>query len=153
MKKQITIKEALQIAIEAEISAYNLYQETAEKVANAATKAMLIELANMELGHRKLLENIVTKGEYTQLSDDVPRESQGISDFLVTSELQKNATPQDVMIFAMKEEEKAFNFYNDMKNNFLGTELENVFSKLAAEEQGHKKRLEDEYEEHFLREN
>ena len=150
---QMTIKDALQIAIDAEIKAYNLYIDTREKITNAGTKAMLKELADMELGHRRLLENIVKKEQYTKLGENVPKESRGIADFLVAAELQQNATPQDAIIFAMKEEEKAFNFYDDMRNQFAGTELEKVFNKLASEELGHKRRLEAEYEAHIMWEN
>ena len=69
---------------------------------------------------------------------------------MASEEIDANATTQEVMIFAMKEEEKAFNFYSTLKDQFLGTELENLFSGLAAEERGHKIKLEDEYEEHFM---
>lgn len=149
----MTIKKALQVAIQEEIKAYNLYMETREKVTNSGTKAMLLDLADQELGHRKLLENIIHEENYLELGDNIQQESQAIAEFLVTSELNKNATPQDVMIFAMKEEEKAFNFYDYLKNNFMGTELENIFSRLAAEERGHKIKLEREYDEYILREN
>lgn len=150
---QMTIKDALQIAINAEIKAYNLYRDMREKVANAGTKAMLKELADMELGHQRLLENIVKKEQYRKLGENVPQESRGIADFLVAAELQQNATPQDAIIFAMKEEEKAFNFYHSMGEQFTGTELEQVFSKLASEELGHKQKLEAEYETHIMWEN
>ena len=151
--KEMIIKDALQIAINEEIKAYNLYKETSDKVANASTKAMLKELAAQELGHRELLESIVNNKNYESLGQRIPQDSPGISDFLETSELHKNASPQDVMIFAMKEEEKAYNFYVDMKKHHAGSELEQVFNRLAAEEKGHKRKLELEYEDHFLREN
>ncbi|MDZ7332923.1 MAG: hypothetical protein ONB31_13170, partial [candidate division KSB1 bacterium] len=85
------------------------------------------------------------------LGKSVPKESRGIAEFLAdTEELPANATTQQVMIFAIKKEERAFNFYTTLKDQFLGTELENLFSGLAAEEQGHKVKLEEDYEEHFM---
>ena len=57
------------------------------------------------------------------------------------------------MIFAMNEEQKAYDFYMGLKEQFPGTELEDLFDRLAAEERGHKIKLEDEYEAHFMTEN
>jgi len=152
-EQSMTIKDALNIAIKEEIKAYNLYMSTSNNVTGAGTKAMLLELAEQELGHRKLLENVIQEEKYVSLGDNIPQQSPGIADFLVASELKENATPQDVMIFAMKAEGKAYNFYTDLKTHFAGTELEGVFTRLAAEEKGHKIKLENEYEEHILKEN
>ncbi|UCE05755.1 MAG: ferritin family protein [bacterium] len=150
----LTVEDALKVAIDAEIRAYNLYTSTSEKVTGAGTKTMLLELANQELGHRKLLENIIDKRDFNVLGKKIPKESRGIAEFLVaTEELDKNATPQEAMIFAMKEEEKAYNFYMNLKSQFVGTEMENLFDGLAAEERGHKIKLEDEYEQHFMKDN
>ena len=152
-KKAINIKQALQIAIEAESHAYEMYTKTSKMVSGADTKQMLLDLAKEELGHKKLLEKIVLEGNPAQLGQGIPKDSYGIADFLVVSELKEKAIPQDIIIFAMKEEEKAFNFYMDLKRLYEGTELEKVFDNLATEEKGHKIKLEAEYEEHFMREN
>jgi rubrerythrin len=149
----LTMEQALKVAIKAEIDAYNLYMKTKEKVVSSGTKAMLEELAQQEMGHRKILENVVEGGEFQKLGDKIPEQSRGIAEFLTVSDLKKNASPQDVIIFAMGEEEKAFNFYSALKNHFVGTDLEELFDRLAAEERGHKIKLEDEYETHFMTEN
>jgi rubrerythrin len=147
----LTVEQALKVAIDAEIRAYTLYTNTSKKVSGAGTKTMLQELAQQEMGHRKKLEKVVAKKDFAVLGKTILRQSRGIAEFLVVSEeLDTNATTQEVMIFAMKEEEKAFNFYTSLKDQFLGTELENLFQGLAAEERGHKIKLEDEYEEHFM---
>ena len=150
----LTVEQAIKVAIDAEIRAYNLYFETSEKVSGSGTKTMLKELAQQEMGHRKKLENVIARGDFKVLGKTIPKQSRGVEEFLVASkELDTNATTQEVMIFAMKEEEKAFNFYTSLKEQFLGTELEKLFDGLAAEERGHKIKLEDEYEEHFMSEN
>ncbi len=152
-EKSLTVEEAIKIAIQKEIDAYNIYKDTSEKVVSNSSKKMLLDLAQQELGHRKLLENVLDEGKFQKLGSDTPKQTPGISNFLKQTELEKYATPQEVMIFAMKEEEKAFNFYNDMKSHFSGTELENVFDKLADEEKSHKAKLEKEYDDHFYKEN
>jgi rubrerythrin len=149
----ITLKDALEIAISEEIKAYSLYSNLSAKVKNAGTRTMLRDLADQELGHRKLLENVVAGQKFEILGHKVSGTQKGIVDFLVASEPKENATPQEVMLFAIKAEEKAYNFYTDFKNHFGATELGQLFGKLAIEEQGHKSRLETEYEEHFMRDN
>jgi len=151
--QSLTFKDAIKIAIKEEIKAYNLYMETSEKVSGSGTKKMLEELAEMEKGHRKLLQGIIENQKPDVLGNNIPRESPGIADFLVDVELAKHSSVQDVMIFAMKAEEKAFNFYTELKAQFSGTELENLFNNLAEEEKGHKIKLENEYDEFILREN
>ena len=143
--QSLTFKDAIKIAIKEEIKAYNLYMQTSKKVSGAGTKKMLEELAEMEKGHRKLLENVIEKQKSDVLGKNIPRQSPGIADFLVEAELAEHSSVQDVMIFAMKAEEKAFNFYTELKAQFAGTELENLFNSLAEEEKGHKIKLETNY--------
>lgn len=151
--QSLKFEDAIKVAIKEEIKAYNLYIETSKKVSGSGTKKMLEELAEMEQGHRKLLEGIIANQKSEVLGKNIPSQSPGIADFLVEAELKENSSPQDVMIFAMKAEEKAFNFYTALKNQFAGTELKNLFEKLATEEKGHKIKLENEYEKHILKEN
>ena len=148
-----TVKAALAVAIKKEMEAFSLYLSTSKRIASSGTKKMLEELAEQEKGHQKILEKVVQENKYDGLGADIPKTSFGIADFLLASDLKKNATPQEVMIFAMKEEEKAFHFYKDLKEQFSGTELANLFHRLAEEEKGHKIKLEKEYEQHFLKEN
>ena len=148
-----TVKEALAVAIKKEIEAFYLYMSTSKKVASSGTKKMLEELAEQEQGHQRLLEKVLKEEKYEGLGANIPKISLGIAEFLVASDLKKNASPQEVMIFAMKEEEKAFNFYSDLKAHFVGTKIEGLFARLASEEKGHKIKLEKEYEENILKEN
>ena len=153
MSQTLTIQEALKVAIDAEIRAFNLYTKTSQQVKNPGSKKMLSELAEQEKGHRKVLENVVQNQNYKILGRTIPKQSRGIEEFLETVELDHQASIQEVMIFAMDEEQKAYNFYLNLSREFAGTELENLFDGLASEERGHKIKLEDEYEEHFMTEN
>ena len=153
MVKSMIVKQVLEIAIEKEIKAYDFYFNTSKKIESPSVKAMLLELAEKELNHRRLLKNVIHEGKYQRLGKDIPKESRGIAEFLAATELNENATAQEVMIFAIKEEEKAYNFYSNLKSHFAGTELEVLFNGLAEEEKGHKIMLEDDYEEQFLKEN
>lgn len=148
-----TIREAIKLAIIEEMNAYDLYKKTSEKVKSKGTKNMLSELAEQEKAHQAFLEQIVDEDDAGLLGEGIPEESLGIANFLVASNLKENATPKDVLVFAIKEEEKALKFYTDLKNFYAGTELEKLFNRLAAEERGHKIQLEKEYEDNVLQEN
>lgn len=149
----LTFQDALEVAINEEIKAYNLYTNLSKKVSGSGSKTMLQELAAQEKGHQLLLEKALEAKNVTVLGNKLPTENRGIADFLVESEIDEDSTPQDVMIFAIKAELKAFNFYNEMKGYFAGSALETLFSTLAAEEQRHKIKLEEEYEDYFMKEN
>ena len=71
---------------------------------------------------------------------------------MVTEDIGPDSTPQDVMLFAIKKEQEAYSIYHMLLGNYEGTELEELFSKLAKEELRHKESLEREYEEHFMQE-
>jgi len=148
--KPTTVKEAIELAIKEEQKAYDLYKNTSEIVNHSGTKLLLLEMAEQELEHRRLLETVIQSEKFDSLGENIPQQSPGITQFLVESELKANASPQEVMIFAIKAEEKAHNFYKDLENHFVGSALETLFRKLAAEERGHKAKLENEYEAHFL---
>ena len=68
----ITVKEAIKIAIKEEIKAYNLYMSTSKKVTGSGTKTMLLELAEQELGHQKLLENTLPGGLVDKIINALP---------------------------------------------------------------------------------
>ncbi len=153
MSEMLSIEEALKVAISAEIRASTLYTNTSRLVKNPGSKKMLLELAEQEKGHRKILEQVVQQQSFEMLGKTVPKKTRGIAEFLTPAELDAQASIQEVIIFAMNEETKAYNFYQNLKNEFIGSELEKLFDGLAAEERGHKIKLEDEYEAHFLTEN
>ena len=145
----LTVEEALKYAIQEEIKAYNLYTNTSKRVKIDSTRLMLTELAKEEDSHRKLLEKVIIDGDYEMLGKKIPEKGRGISDFIVASNLSENATPQEVLIFAMKEEDKAFKLYSYLKNIHKETNAEKLFEKLAEEEKRHKIRFEEEYEKYF----
>lgn len=149
----LSVEEAIQYAMNEELKAFSLYQKMSEKVKNQSSKAMFTELAKQEKIHYALLENAVKGGTQEKLGKKIPRESLGITEMLVASHLDENATPQEALIFAMKEEDKAIKLYTYLKNIHEGTESVELFTKLVNEETGHKTRLEQEYEKEFLSEN
>jgi rubrerythrin len=148
---QDKFNEVIDFAINREKDAVEFYFELQSEVKFQAQKEMLKELENMEKGHIIVLENIKNKGfekvEVPQVAD------LHISEYIVDIEPSENMTYQDVLILAMKREEKAQKLYTDLANQFPGTDLGTLFKKIAAEESGHKLKFETLYDEYILRDN
>ena len=153
MAGKLTIHDALEMAIKKEIAAYTLYSNLSNRVKSQGTKNMLIELAEQEKGHKILLEGVIKGEGQSQLGQNIPSGSSGIVSFMIETKINDDATPPEVMTYAIKAEEKAFTFYNTLSNELSDPSLKDLFAKLASEEKGHKIRLEDEYEEHFMKDN
>ena len=143
--------EVIDFAINGEKEAVKFYCDLQDQVKFQAQKEMLKELENIEKGHIVVLENIRKKGfekiEVQEVTD------LHISDYITDIKASENMTYQDILILAMKKEEKAQKLYSDMAAKFPGTELEKLFLKLSAEEKDHKLKFETLYDEQILRDN
>lgn len=143
--------EVINFAIAGEKEAIKFYQELQEKVRFQAQIEMLKEFEDMEKGHVIILENIRNKGfekiEIKEVTD------LHISDYIIDVGPSEDMNYQDILIIAMKKEEKANKLYTEMANNFPGTELEQLFRRLAAEEAEHKLKFEKLYDDEILKEN
>ena len=143
--------EVINFAIAGEKEAIKFYQELQEKVKFQAQIEMLKEFEDMEKGHVVILENIRNKGfeniEIKEVTD------LHISDYIVDVEPSEDMNYQNILIIAMKKEEKSNKLYTEMANNFPGTELEQLFRRLAAEEAEHKLKFEKLYDDEILEEN
>jgi len=148
---QDSFNEVIEFAIEREEEAVKFYHELQSEVKFQAQKEMLNELEQMEKGHITVLENIRKKGyEKIEIPEMVDLH---ISNYIVDVEPSENMTYQDILIIAMKREEKAKELYLDLASRFPGTDLEVLFKKIAAEEAGHKLKFETLYDDQVLRDN
>ncbi|MFB3924768.1 MAG: ferritin family protein [Syntrophales bacterium] len=144
-----SLKDVLNFAITKEQSSYDLYTMFGDMIRNVSAKKLLRDLAAQELGHRRMLENIVsTENVDSILGKRAPRDLQ-ISDYMVAELVNPGSDPHQVMLYAMKREQESLDRYNMLLDNYEGTELAPLFSALASEELRHKETLEREYEEHF----
>ncbi len=146
----------IQFAINEERAAAELYEKYAKEVKSPSTKQALLSMAVMERGHEAKLKKILDRGEGAETSS-LPQpgsiEDMRISDFLVTPGLSENSDIQDVFIFAMKAEEKAYELYSKLSELDLDSQTKDLFAVLASEEKREKLSLEAEYESHFMKEN
>ncbi|MDP8268564.1 MAG: ferritin family protein [Candidatus Tenebribacter davisii] len=143
--------EVIDFAVDGEKEAVTFYQDLQKKVKFSAQKEMLKELENMEKGHIIILENIRSRGTQEVTVKEVT--DLHISDYLIDVKPYDEMDYQDILIVAMKREEKAQKLYTNMAKQYTGTELEKIFLKLASEEAAHKLQFETLYDDHVLKEN
>jgi rubrerythrin len=145
-----TLQDILIFAIRREADAQKLYLMFRAMVKDPGAKALLKDLADYELGHKKLLENALKGGKIGSMRVKRKVADLHLGDYMVAGEVGPDSSPQDVMLFAIKKEQEAHDIYHMLLGSYEETELGELFSRLAKEELGHKETLEREYEEHFL---
>jgi rubrerythrin len=137
--------------VDREKEAVEFYQELQKKVKFQEMKEMLKDLETMERGHIIFLERVREKGmekvEVSQIKD------LKISDYMVEIEPTPEMDYQNILIVAMKREQKSKELYEDLAVRFAGTEVEKLLYKIAADETEHKLRFEKLYDEFVLKEN
>jgi len=145
------VRDVLNAAIDDECAAYELYASTAGRAGNPAVRSLLLALADEERGHRELLESL--DADRIQAFTPEARQDLKVADQLSEKAIREDSDLQDVMIYAMHKEQEAREFYARMSLALPDAELSGLFHKLSVMENTHKARLEELYEEVFLREN
>jgi rubrerythrin len=148
-----TIQDVIKLATEKEQEAVEFYSKAATIVANPGTRVMLQELAREEEQHVAYLSDIRTGKSAAAAGSKPLPPGMDLSAYLVSEPLSDNSTPQDVMILAIKREDKAIAFYSGQLPVVKGTELLPLFEQLLAWEKEHKERLEAEYDQVILKNN
>ncbi len=150
VNEPMTVGHAVKLAIREEIKAYEIYIKLSKKVARPETRVMLLELAEQELKHRRLLEEVLLDDSYTEIGSrmyEQPARQTSPED--APRKIIKKATPRDALLFALSEEVKAIEVYSGLAKYLVGTELENIFTRLSNEEQTHRTLLERELEKNY----
>ena len=105
-----------------------------------------------ERGHIEILNNIRQRKGVK--AEDIPEvQDLMISDYLVEGDLTDSMNYQDIIILAMKREEKSHNLYTHLAERVTDGDLKNLFLKLASEEAKHKLHFEKIYDDDVLKEN
>ncbi|NOZ20888.1 MAG: ferritin family protein [Planctomycetes bacterium] len=141
----------LELAANKENEAHWFYKKAAGKVKDPGAKTMLADLAEEELKHKALLEDF----DAAVLKDWQPQHIQDlrISDFLEDRLISDDSSPQEIMIYAMKREDKAKRFYEQAAAGTSDASVKKTFDMLAGEEAKHKLQLEKLYDDVILKEN
>jgi rubrerythrin len=143
-----TTQEIIQFAIDKEKDAQTFYRSAATLSQYPGIAALFLELADEEGKHQTLLEQIPDPSSLPESSR--PILDLKISDYLVDLKFHKEMKYQEVMILAMKNEEKSFKFYQAWETKVQEPAQKKLFAHLADEEAKHKYRLESIYDEKIL---
>ncbi len=134
----------IDVAIEREIEAYEFYSKVAATLSNKGLVVIFQELAGEEEGHRKLLESFKEKAEL-HFTFKNPSNNYHIAEQTELPRLTTDMKPADAFALAMKKEQQAAEFYQDLANRSSDTEIQQMCLNLAKMELGHKTKLEAAY--------
>jgi rubrerythrin len=133
--------DAVEMAIENEIEAYEFYQGVATQVSDEDMKELFLHFAEEESKHKSLLENVLIKGSF----DLIPKETRDykVSEAIDLPKLSTDMKPEDAIVLAMKKEEVAMKHYSDLAEVSADKDLKKLFEDLAGMEREHKFKLEN----------
>lgn len=141
----------IDFAVDREKEAVEFYHDLQEKAKFGEMKEMLKDLETMERGHITFLEKVREKGMDKVEIDEV--KDLAISEYIVETDPEPDMDYQDILVVAMKREQKSKELYEDLAKRFAGDEIEKLLLKIAADETEHKLRFEKLYDEFVLKEN
>ena len=143
------VEKIIEFAIDKERESVAFYEDLAKKVENPVMKDAILSMADEERKHEKILRDLNIKK--IQFAAQTTQPDIKLSDYLVASSVSKDMSYQEILILAMKREEKAYAFYSDLELRASDDATRKVFTLLKGEELKHKSRLEREYEDTVLR--
>ena len=146
-----SLEAIVDFAIEKEAEAAEFYAELSKEAGFRGSAKMFEDFAREENKHRKMLEDFKAQGVAASITDyqfkwitDIKR-----SDYVVDLEYQKGMAYNEILMLAMKREEKALKLYNEFQDQ-ADTEVgKNLFKILCQEEAKHKLALETMYDDYM----
>ena len=144
------VKEIIKQAAEQEEKAYKFYIDALKFVKDKAAQIWLKELADEELKHKEMLQ----KFDVSKIKQFKPAKIHDlhITEYLVDKDVHEIKDFQDVLIVAMKKEQKSYNFYVGMAKSADNPDMKKLCKVLAQEELKHKHKIELYYDDIIFRE-
>ena len=146
-----SLQEIIDFAIEKEIEAADFYDAASKQESMSGAKEMLAEFAAEEQKHQKILEELKSKGVVEGVTDykfkwipDIKR-----SNYVSEMEYKPGMAYHELLMLAMKREEKALALYNQLLSQAEGEGIKAVFKMLCQEEARHKEALETKYDDYM----
>ncbi len=143
------LADLLDSAVYKEIASQAVYIAGQNKTEDLGAKTLMKELAKEELGHSQRLKKLKEKGlkKRDWYQEKVPNLM--ISEYLTGGDTLESAGLQDVLLFAMKREQQAVEFYSKMMGIMRDETGKRLCESLVHEELKHKLRLEMLYDDLF----
>jgi len=148
--KFVTMEEVIAFAVEREETAYMLYSLAAKLSKSAAAKKMFQELADEEAAHKTVFSRMDSEKVEHHKFCRIPEAS--ISMYLSDVPFRPDMTYQEILVYALKTEENAYQLYKAAAGMTDDPSLQKVLMNFADVELGHRRRIEQLYEERVLTE-
>ncbi len=148
------LEDIVDFAIEKEREAAAFYQHISDNEEDfSGSKKMFAEFAAEEQKHEKILQEFKAQGITKSLEEyqlkwitDIKR-----SDYLVDLDYEQGMPYNEILLLAMKREEKALKLYNDFLDQADTDEGKKLFKVLCQEEAKHKLALETIYDDYMAK--
>ncbi|MBE0596704.1 MAG: ferritin family protein [Desulfuromonadales bacterium] len=147
----VTLEEVIRFAVKREDAAYRLYLGAAQKSTSIAARKMFEEMAAEEATHREVFSKVELAEASSAATAKIP--DMKISEYLVDLPLRPDMSYDEILRHAIKTEEHAWRLYSAAAEMTDDAKLKKILLTFAEVEKGHKKRLEDIYDERVLTEN
>jgi len=144
------LRELIEAAVYKEVASQSLYQSALQKTDDAAVKQLLTELIQSEEGHLKVLKDLLVKGEFKPKAIAPRLQSLKLDTYVKGGNDMEGAGLQDILLYAIKEEQSASEFYSHLMSTFISREAKDMCRFLSAEELEHKLKLELIYDDLFF---
>jgi rubrerythrin len=145
MSEKTTLKSVLDIAINKEIEAQELYLGLSKKVVDEPAKNMFLELSKVEKKHEKLLSDYAGgKLRKGALKGDHVIDYK-IAEKLEQPPIEPDMSLADVLLLAANREKASNEFYVSLAALHPPGEIKELLEELASQELEHKHRIEDLY--------
>ena len=152
MKMSDELLELLDTAIYKEIAAQAFYIAGQERTNDTGAQTLMQELAEEELHHQKWLTGLKDKGTEKLHWNKEKVSNLMISEYLVGGDSLADASLQDTLIFAIKREQQAVEFYSRMISAIHNQNAKHLCEQLVHQELRHKLKLEIFYDDMYYRE-
>lgn len=148
--KFVTLDEVIRFAVDREDTAYKLYKRASELSTSIASKKMFEELAAEEATHKDVFSKIDEEKAESHKLCKLPEAS--IAKYLADVTFRADLTYSEILAFALKTEENAYQLYKAAAGMTDDPRLQKVLMSFADVELGHRRRIETIYEERVLTE-
>ncbi len=146
---QDELSELLEAAMYKELASQAFYLAGQRRSDNPSARVLMQELAEEEFRHLQMLKELKEKGWKAREWHRERVPDLKISDYLIGIDHLEGAGLQDTLVFAMKREQQAVDFYSRMMNILRSEDAKLLCERLVHEELKHKHRLEIFYDDLF----
>lgn len=138
------IEKLFSLALSRELEAHEFYREVSRRSKEPAVKELFAELSEQEMQHHDLIERF-RQDPTAIMKFKAPKGDFKLAEATPQPRLSTTMKPADAIALAMKKEQQAAEFYQQLAASSQDSALSQAFVSLANMELEHKRRLEDAY--------